>query len=164
MEGYSQASDLIKEMETTLSTKPGASIDTALRKLQSVLRNNVSTNCGRRGAALADYLVANGAPNLMNRLAGQALSSWEPRGLNRIIAAGAIEGPLALGAGIPVALKAAPALTTMSPRIMGEAVHGAARAARPISDAASVVPPALRRAAIRTSRQIGQQQNPYAGR
>src|SRR5262249_21696810 len=60
MKGYEQASDLIREIETTLSTNPRASVDTTLRKLTSVLRNNVSTNYGRR-AELVDFLQRAGA-------------------------------------------------------------------------------------------------------
>lgn len=149
MAGYEHASDLIKEMEKTLSINPKASIDTTLRKLQSVLRDNVTTAYGRR-AELANYLTQHGAPHLLEKLAGQALSSYEPRGMNRMLAAGAIEAPLYLAAGVPAAIKAAPGLATMSPRLMGEAVHGAARAARRIEPAAPFVRPA-----IQTSRQIG---------
>src|SRR5205807_5622419 len=44
MKNYERASDLIKEMNKTLSLNPGGNIDTALRKLQSIMRNNVNTN------------------------------------------------------------------------------------------------------------------------
>jgi hypothetical protein len=129
MKGYEEASKQIKEIERTLSLNQNASIDTALRKLQSTLRDNVNTSYGRR-TELAQFLVNSGAPHLMERLAGQALHSWMPRGLPRLLAAGAVEGPLALAAGVGAAAKAAPALATMSPRLMGEIAHGLGRTAR----------------------------------
>lgn len=131
MGAYQTASDLIKEMEKTLSINPKASVDTTLRKLQSVLRDNVTTAYGRR-AELADYLVNAGAPRLMEKLAGQSLGAWMPRGWGRLVAtelpamaAGAI-GAGTAGAGVG-ALATLPA---MSPRLVGEAAHGAGRAAR----------------------------------
>lgn len=129
MRGYEQASRQISEIERTLSLNPNASIDTSLRKLQSTLRDNVNTSFGRR-TELAQFLVNSGAPHLMERLAGQALHSWMPRGLPRLLAAGAVEGPLALAAGVGTAAKAAPALATMSPRLMGELAHGLGRTTR----------------------------------
>ncbi len=74
MKGYEEASKTIKELERTLSLNPNATVDTALRKLQSVLRNNVNTNYGKR-KHLADLLVNAGAPHLMEALAGQAMKS-----------------------------------------------------------------------------------------
>lgn len=138
MQGYERASDLIREMEGTLSLNPNARIDTTLRKLQSVLRNNVNTTYGRR-AELAQYLAHAGAPNLMEKLAGQALNAWEPRGLARItmsqvpaMVAGLTGGIGAGGAG------ALATLPFMSPRLMGEAAHGIGRLTR----GARYVPPA----------------------
>lgn len=129
MRGYEQASQQIREIERTLSLNPNATIDTSLRKLQSVLRDNVNTSFGRR-AELADFLIHAGAPHLLERLAGQALHPWAPRGLARLLGgqilaagAGAI-GAGATGAGIG----AAAALPFMSPRLMGEGAYYAGRA------------------------------------
>jgi hypothetical protein len=148
MKGYEQASKQIKEIETTLSTKPNASIDTALRKLQSTLRDNVNTSFGRR-AELANYLVNAGAPHLMEKLAGQALRPWTPRGLGRFVAAADVPAIAAgLVAGAPAAASgAAAALPTMSPRLMGEVAYGAGRAARAVQPLAAALP--------RPARQIG---------
>jgi hypothetical protein len=133
MKGYEEASKQIKEIERTLSLNPGASIDTALRKLQSVLRNNVNTNYGRR-AELAEVLVNAGAPNLMQKLAGQALSSWTPRGLGKLSASLGAE-ILAMSAGHMAAgpagaLTAGATLPFMSPRLMGELSYYTGKAAR----------------------------------
>jgi hypothetical protein len=157
MRGYETASNQIKEIEKTLSLNPNATIDTALRKLQSTLRDNVNTSFGQR-TTLANYLVNAGAPHLMERLAGQSLRSWAPRGLSRLgametipAAAGALlHGATGAGAGILATLP----LT--SPRLMGEAVHGAARVARPLQS-----PARLARQVSPYTRQIGAT-NPYA--
>jgi hypothetical protein len=139
MKGYEDASKVVKEIETTLSLKPGASIDTSLRKLQSVLRNNVNTNYGSR-VKLAEYLVDAGAPNLMHRLAGQSLSSWAPRGLGHVTSAGEIA--LALHELMNANPKAAAAVAAMlpasSPKLMGGAAFGlgaASRVAKPVARA-----------------------------
>jgi hypothetical protein len=80
MKEYSDASDLIKEIERALSLGQNASADTAMRKLQSLMRNNVNTNYGQR-LNLAQQLESAGGRDLMPALAGQALSSKLPRGL-----------------------------------------------------------------------------------
>lgn len=140
MKGYQDASDLIKEMEKTLSLNPKASVDTQLRKLQSVLRNNVSTNYGRR-AELVDFLQRAGAPNLIEKLSGQTLSSLAPRGLSRLLAGG--EGLSAAGAAMFGNPAAAAGLTggliASSPALMGGAAYGAgvaSRFARPLGQSA----------------------------
>ena len=48
MKDYHQASNQIEEIERALSLGKKASIDTAMRKLQSLTRNNVNTNYGNR--------------------------------------------------------------------------------------------------------------------
>lgn len=148
MQGYEQASNQIREIERTLSLNPNATIDTALRKLQSTLRDNVNASFGRR-TELADFLVHAGAPHLMQRLAGQALSAWAPRGLSRIAVTHAVPaiGAGLLGGALPAALAAAATLPTMSPRLMGEAAYGVGRARRAYQPLAPVP---------RISRQIGE--------
>lgn len=131
MKGYEEASNLIREMEKTLSINPKASIDTTLRKLTSALRNNVSTNYGRR-AELVDFLQRAGAPNLMQKLAGQMLSSASPRGLGRVVAGGEGAGALsALAGGHPaVAAMLGAGLAASSPMMVGGAAYGAGAASR----------------------------------
>lgn len=134
MKGYEEASKQLKDIEKTLSLNPNAAVDTSLRKLQSVLRNNVTTNYGRR-ADLADYLVKAGAPHLMERLAGQTLNTWTPRGLGKLGMQLATEmGLIAAGttaAGFPGLALAGATLPMMSPRLMGEAAYKAGQIARP---------------------------------
>lgn len=151
MKGYETASKLLKEIESTLSLKPGANIDTSLRKLQSTLRDNVNTSFGRR-TELADFIVNAGAPNLMKKLAGQALHAWAPRGLARMSAAAVTHGipAIAMGAGaglLPAAITAAATLPMASPRLMGEAAYGIGRARRAYQPLAPVP---------RITRQVGE--------
>jgi hypothetical protein len=118
MKGYSESSDLINEIERTLSLGDKASADTAMRKLQSLMRNNVNTNYGQR-VNLAQELSKAGGIDLMPALAGQAMNSLTPRGLQ-----GASNVPtayLAYGAGGP-ALAAADVLSS-SPRVVGETAY-----------------------------------------
>jgi len=118
MKGYSESSDLINEIERTLSLGDKASADTAMRKLQSLMRNNVNTNYGQR-VSLAQELSKAGGIDLMPALAGQAMNSLTPRGLQ-----GASNVPtayLAYGAGGP-ALAVADVLSS-SPRVVGETAY-----------------------------------------
>lgn len=124
MESYDAYNDVIKELDKTLSLNPNATVDTALRKLVSVSRNNAFTNYGSR-KELVDLLVKAGAPHMREKLAGQDLSSWFPRGIGRYVASGTLAGAYAN----PMALTLLP---FMSPRLVGEGAHllgGAARGA-----------------------------------
>lgn len=131
MKGYEQASDLIREMEKTLSLKPGTSIDTSLRKLQSVLRDNVNTNYGKR-KELAEFLVRSGAPHLLQKIAGTALAAAVPRGLMRAVVGGEglAAGGLALAGHPGVALGLGAGLLASSPALVGAAAHGVGMASR----------------------------------
>lgn len=121
MRGYSAASDQINELQKTFSVSEKASPDTTLRKLQSTTRNNVNTNYGRR-ARLLDEL-AQSQPDLPYALAGQALSSATPRGLQSVTAGGAGIAGITSN---PMALASLPAF---SPRVVGEAAFAAGRGA-----------------------------------
>lgn len=118
MKDYETASGLVKEIEKSLSLGNKASADTAMRKLQSLTRNNVSTNYGNR-VELAQQLEANGAGNLLSNLSAQSLNTWAPRGLGKVVAGGAAVGGALAGSGLTV-----PILATQSPRLMGEAAFG----------------------------------------
>lgn len=145
MNGYEKATDLLHDIERTLSLNPKATVDTSLRKLQSILRDNVNTSYGRRGE-LAEFLVTNGAPNLMEKLAGQALKTWAPRGLGKLAATeGLAAGVGAMAAGIPGAGTAAAAtLPFMSPRLMGEASYGIGAAGRRLAAPTNAISKTLR--------------------
>jgi hypothetical protein len=116
MKDYAEATDLIKEIERSLSLGKQASVDTSLRKLQSIMRNNVNTNYGGR-TELAKQLMQQGGTDIMPALAGQALSSAFPRGL----AGAGLGAGTALGAGlvggIPLGLATA---AIQSPYLVGQ--------------------------------------------
>ena len=80
MSDYSEASEQIREIEKALSLGNKATADTALKKLQSITRNNVSTNYGQR-LNLAQQLEQEGGKPFISGLAGQALSAPTARGL-----------------------------------------------------------------------------------
>lgn len=128
MKDYSQASNALTEIEKALSLGNKASADTSMRKLQSLMRNNVNTNYGNR-LELAKTLESNGA-EILPAVAGQAASSFTPRGL---------QGLAASGAGVasfmnPAALAALP---FTSPRLMGELSYGLGAMNRGIGNASS---------------------------
>ena len=132
MQGYRDASERLNEIRKTLSVNEKATTDTTLRKLQSVMRNNVNTNYGQR-AKLADELAAY-QPNIMPALAGQTLNTWTPRGIARVPAGGA-----ALYSGYAANPMALAMLPAMSPRMVGEMAHGLGRGAKIVDDVASAV-------------------------
>ena len=135
MKAYSDATDLIREIEKTLSQGRNASVDTQMRKLQSIMRNNVNTNWGQR-LSLAQQLEQAGGKQMLPALAGQALSNYAPRGLQ-----GASSVPTALLAGSALGSPMIPiSLATSSPRLMGEAAYGAGRVAKGLLDVQNKLP------------------------
>ena len=127
MSDYENASALLKDIQGTLSINPKANVDTSIRKLQSVLRNNANTNYGRR-VDLAKELEATGVPGaetLFPQLAGQMLSSKLPRGIQGGILP-SMAGGAAYYGGLtnPATLAAVGAgVLASSPRFVGEAAY-----------------------------------------
>jgi len=119
MKAYEESLGLEREIEKALSLGDRASADTAIRKLQSLTRNNANTSFAYR-KELADALKTQGGADLMPALSGQALSSWTPRGL-------AGQGT-ALGIGATGAMTvnpgAAALLPLTSPRTVGLGAYG----------------------------------------
>jgi hypothetical protein len=159
MKEYTDASELTKEIERALSLGQTASADTAIRKLQSLMRNNVNTNYGQR-LNLAQQLESAGGRDLMPALAGQALSSKLPRGLQS--AANIPSAYMAYGVG-------GPALATLdlmasSPRLMGEASYKYGQLANALTQgqqaASKAIPVTAKQA--RLAALLGSQSNPYA--
>lgn len=124
MKDYSEATDLIKEIERALSLGQKAASDTSMRKLQSLMRNNVNTSYGYRDQ-LAQKMVEQGGNELLPMLAGQAMNEWTPRGIQRATG-GAGTSLLALTGNLPAAAGMA---AISSPRVAGEAIYGAGRMA-----------------------------------
>lgn len=117
MKDYSQASEVLSEVERALSLGNKAAADTSMRKLQSLMRNNVNTNFGNR-LDLAKTLEQKGA-DILPAVAGQSMSSWTPRGLAGLGATGAGFGAVATSN--PATLAALP---FTSPRLVGEMAYG----------------------------------------
>ena len=115
MKDYHEASDAIKEIEKGLSLGNRASADTAMRKLQSLTRNNVNTNYGQR-LTLAQQLEQEGGIPFINALSGQAMNSSRARGL---------AGTLETGTGIAALSNPAflAALPFQTPRLVGEGLY-----------------------------------------
>jgi hypothetical protein len=119
--------EAVKELENAFSLAPGkdrrVNVDAATRKLQSVWRNNASTNYSQR-ANLAD-LIAQYDPEgrVAAGGAGQMLSSATPRGMSGTITAGTAFGGAAVN---PLTLGLLP---TLVPRIVGEGAYAAGRLA-----------------------------------
>lgn len=109
MEDYSQSMKILDEVERSLSLGDKATVDTALRKLQSLMRNNVNSNYGQRVQS-ANALEQMGGANVLPQVAGQAMNSWTPRGL---------QGAVGVGGSI-VNPSAIPLMPLMSPRAVGE--------------------------------------------
>lgn len=132
MKDYSSMTDQIREIEKSLSLGNKATADTAMRKLQSLMRNNVSTNYGGRVES-AKQLEKFGAGDLMPSLAGQSLAELAPRGIAR---AGNIAGFGAAAATNPLSLAMLP---IASPRLMGESAYGAGVGSRGVNRLADLI-------------------------
>lgn len=155
MELYGTAAERIKELRQVLSV--GKNPDTALRKLLSVMRDNVQTNYGKR-ATLAEEL---GGTSLLNKIAGQELSSAMPRGMTgRLLGGGAVGfGAVTGGLGGLLTPGAIPALAAASPRVIGEAAQLTGQARRKVKQAAQVVPSATASYAGILGRDIEEEEN-----
>jgi hypothetical protein len=130
MKDYSEATELVKEIERSLVGNQKTAADTAMRKLQSLMRNNVNTNYGNR-LDLAKVLEINGA-EILPAVAGQSMSSFVPRGLQGLSASGIA------GAGVLTSNPLALAMLPMtSPRLVGEAAYGLGAMNRGIGGAAA---------------------------
>ena len=114
MKRYAENKAEIDELSKTFSLNNKATIDTALRKLQSVMRNNVNTNYGRRFEQLSN-LDFHG--DLQDAIAGQALNALTARGLGKIFTGA--------GAGLAMynPIGAAATLASTSPRVSGETAY-----------------------------------------
>lgn len=136
MKGYEQAQDLLNQIKGSFSLKDRAGVDTKMRKLQSVLRNNASTDYGYRGQ-LAELLDARSGKPLLDTLAAQSVRAWQPRGLAGIpasaAAVGGVGGVIAQNIpggsmmGLDPSLLAL--LPATSPRAVAETSYGLGRAA-----------------------------------
>lgn len=135
MKVYSEGADAAKETRDALSVGGKASNDTKLRKLTSVMRNNVNTNYGARARVLDDLAKTKPGESLPAMIAGSTLSAWHPRGL-------AVLGPVLAGVTGAATFNPTTAamLPLMSPRLLGNVAYGAGRTAKAIDDIGGLIP------------------------
>jgi hypothetical protein len=137
MRDYEQSLGLERELETALGLGDRTSIDSAIRKLQSLTRNNANTSYQYR-QQLADILKKEAGVDLMPALSGQALNSVAPRGLQKLLpsftAGSALTGALNLGV---EGLAPLVTLPLQSPRVVGEGAYMAGKAAQPFINLAN---------------------------
>ena len=96
MSEYGKSAKITNEINKSLKLGENNTNDQALRALQSITRNNANTNYGSR-LKLVEELQKNGDPDILAKLSGQALNSWQPRGLGGLIASGLGGAGVALG-------------------------------------------------------------------
>lgn len=120
MKEFMEASDLIKQIEQTLSLKKGANVDTAIRKLNSIMRDNVNTNYGQR-MKLARQLEDVGGEKFIAELAGQQFSSAMPRGIQGAVTPGVSTVAAVGGAIDPISYGAT--LLASSPKVVGKTAN-----------------------------------------
>jgi hypothetical protein len=157
MKDYEKSLGIERELEKALSLGDRTSADTAIRKLQSLTRNNVNANYGYR-KELADILRTQGGVDLMPALAGQSLNTWIPRGMHRIVpelTAGSAIGGVALAG--PAGLAPLATLPLQSPRLVGEATYKAGQMSRPVLDLANSGTPEQRKLAKLLTMRAAQQ-------
>ena len=133
MKDYNLASNQISEIEKSLSLGKKANVDTSVRKLQSLMRNNVNTNYGNR-LTLAQELESKGGADLLPSIAGQALNSWTPRGIQSGLIGGAGAATAILNPSTLLALPFA------SPRLVGESAYKLGSASSKIGSLKNALP------------------------
>lgn len=109
MDDYARDSANIDTLKRTFSLDKRANLETTLRKLQSVTRNNANTDYGYR-ARLLKKIDPNG--EIYDAVSASALNSWSPRGL---VSSGV--------AGAGVATLNPALLAASSPRLAGEVAY-----------------------------------------
>jgi hypothetical protein len=128
-QGYSTARRELDDLKRTLSLGEGATNDTALRKLQSTMRNNAATSWQHRVGLVDELATRGGQPDLPAALAGQSSNAPMPRGFGQLTTMGAAgTGANALIHGdVKTGLASAALLAASSPRVIGEASHALGR-------------------------------------
>ena len=128
MNDYEEATALLKEIEGELSLGKGKNASTALRKLQEIVRNDVSPASAR----LRPEDI--GAQRLVEELTGHAMSGLRPRGLSgQFSGAGGLGlgiGGIGFGLGPGALLGGGAMMAASSPRLVGEAAHAVGQMSR----------------------------------
>jgi len=132
MREYWASTKDLDEITRSLSLGDKSTVDTALRKLQSLMRNNVNSNFGSRIES-ANKLLTQGGVDIMPQVAGQAVNSWTPRGLQSAVGTGGVGAAL-------MSPKIAMLLPTMSPRIVGESARYIGKGAKALTPSSDISP------------------------
>ena len=119
MKAYEEAVSLEQKLIKELSLGNKRAAGTTLKKLQSVMRDNVNTNFGQRFDFVKKLDEAGLDKNIIPALAGQSLGTFTPRGLQGLTTTGT--GVAALG-GMIDPFTAIPTMLSQSPRLVGETV------------------------------------------
>lgn len=121
MKDYSDAKIHERELRQAFSMNNNNSQQQAIRRLMQATRENVHTDMGSLGKMLEDLDAG-----IMAEVTGRSFNTFLPtgsrRGINPALTAGALS---MTGGGIPLAVASAVA---SSPRVVGEVLHGGARA------------------------------------
>ena len=125
MSDYAEASDTLLEIERALFGGNRSSADTAMRRLQSITRNNANTNYGNR-LSLAQTLEKEGGKPFISMLEGQAMNAEQARGL-----AGLGQNLSMMGGVVQPGFWAT--LPLQIPRVVGETTYLGGRAAKAAS-------------------------------
>lgn len=141
MKAYADTAEQVREIERALSQGKKASADAGLRKLQTVLRDNASTNYGQR-VKLVNQLEATspslgGGIPIKPALAGQALSKVTPRG---ITAVGTLPAAVGVGSLFSSTPASAAYLAASSPRLVGEAAYLTGQGSRQLGKVTGLFP------------------------
>lgn len=131
MKAYSEETEALRDITQALSLGDKTAKDTAIRKLQALMKDTSAAGKYRR--EMLDQLQSAGGVNLAPALAGQASSNLLPGGLAARLGGGGV-GTAAVLAHNPTLLAALPFL---SPRLTGEAAYGAGQMARGAGKAAT---------------------------
>lgn len=137
---YSDASDMLKQLKSTLSINPRASVDTTLRKLL-LAQKQVD---GQKGTLLKELSAID--PEISRMIAGHILHSPLPIGFRGGIGAALTGGAGLLGgtAGLANPVGTAAHAVASSPRAVGETLYHAGKVAKPgASVSAAALAPTL---------------------
>ena len=117
MKAYEEAVSLEQKLIKELSLGNKRAAGTTLKKLQSVMRDNVNTNFGQRFDFVKKLDEAGLDKNIIPALAGQSLGQFTPQGLGKLGGTGTIGG---VATGVIDPFTSIPLLAAQSPRIVGE--------------------------------------------
>lgn len=131
---YAQHSDLINQIEKSLSLGDKATLDTSLRKLTSVLRQNFEL----RDALVGELKAASGK-DIRGQIAGLNMSELSPRGIMRPLVGGTTAAGIGGVAVHIISPQLLLGLASASPRIVGELANALGMSSRALQNLLSPI-------------------------